>query len=69
MGEVAGDRKVPFRIFVAGTPCDIVVYSRSKTVSIAVGEYSGKQIEVRGASPIGAGEAWAKAAERSTATE
>ena len=60
---------IPFRVFVAGIPCDIAVYSRSKTVSIAVGEYRGRQIEVRRASAIGAAEAWAKAAERTTATE
>ena len=64
-----GTAMIPFRVFVAGTPCDIAVYSRSKTAAIAVGEYRGRQIEVRSTSAIDAAEAWAKAAERATATE
>ncbi len=69
MRNAEGATAIPFRVFVAGIPCDIAVYSRSKTVSIAVGEYRGRQIEVRSASAIDAAEAWAKAAERATATE
>jgi len=67
--KVESAKMIPYRVFVAGIPCDIAVYSRSKNVSIAVGEYRGKQIEVRRASAISAAEAWAKAAERVTATE
>ena len=60
---------IPYRVFVAGIPCEIAVYSRLKNVSIAVGEYRGRKIEVRRASAISAAEAWAKAAERVAATE
>jgi len=59
----ASARTVPFRVFVGGMPCDITVYSNSEIDSLAVGEYSGTRIEVRGTSPLGAAEAWAKAGE------
>jgi len=55
-------RMVPFRVFVAGAPCDIAVYSRAKTGSTAVGQYAGQQIEVEGVDAISAAEAWARAA-------
>jgi hypothetical protein len=60
---------VPYRVFVAGIACDIAVYSKSKAVSIAVGKYKGRQIEVRSASAIGAADAWVKAAERFKAAD
>ena len=69
MRKADGTAMIPFRVFVAGIPCDIAVYSRSKTAAIAVGEYRGRQIEVRSTSAIDAAEAWAKAAERGRTRE
>ena len=53
---------VSYRVFVGGLPYDIAVYLKSK--SVAVGEYRGKHIEVRGADALSAADAWAKAATR-----
>jgi hypothetical protein len=53
---------VPYRAFVVGVPCDIAVYSTLKSDCIAVGEYRGKHIEVRGADALGAADAWTRAA-------
>ncbi len=53
---------VPYRVFVVGVPCDIAVYSTLKPDCIAVGEYRGKHIEVRGADALGAADAWTRAA-------
>ena len=53
---------VPYRVFVAGLPCDIVVYSGSKFKSVAVGEYGGKHLQARAANALNAAEAWTKAA-------
>ncbi len=52
---------VPYRVFVAGFPCDIAVYSTSKSC-IAVGVYRGKCIKVSGADALSAVDAWTKAA-------
>jgi len=53
---------VPYRVFVAGLPCDIVVYSASKSESIAVGEFGGEHVQARGANALNAAETWTKAA-------
>ena len=53
---------VPYRVFVAGLPCDIAVYSTLKSDCVAVGEYRGKHIEVRGADALSAADAWTRAA-------
>jgi hypothetical protein len=53
---------VPYRVFVAGLPNDIVVYSASKSESVAVGEYGGEHVRGSGANALNAAEAWAKAA-------
>ena len=53
---------VPYRVFVAGLPCDIAVYSTLKSDCVAVGDYRGKQIEVRGADALSAADAWTRAA-------
>jgi len=42
--------------------CEISVYQRSKTVWIAVGEYMGEQIEVKGSSQRSAAAQWREAA-------
>jgi len=60
-----GRRKMlPYRVFVAGAPCDIAVYSSVKAGSVAVGEYRGMQIEVRATHALEAAEAWARAANK-----
>ena len=69
MRKADGATIIPYRVFVAGTPCDIAVYAKSETVSIAVGEYRGRKIEVRKSNAIDAAEAWAKAAECATAAK
>ena len=43
-------------------PYDIVVYSASKSQSVAVGEYGGEHVQARGANALNAAEAWTKAA-------
>ena len=53
---------VPYRVFVAGLPYDIVVYSASKSESVAVGEYGGEHVQARGTNALNAAEAWTKAA-------
>ena len=53
---------VPHRVFVAGLPCDIAVYSTLKTDCVAVGDYRGKRIEIRGADALTAADAWTRAA-------
>ena len=53
---------VPYRVFVAGLPCDIAIYSTLKSDCVAVGEYRGKRIEVRGADALSAADAWTRAA-------
>jgi hypothetical protein len=53
---------VPYRVFVAGLPYDIVVYSTSKSESVAVGEFAGEHVQASGANALDAAEAWTKAA-------
>ena len=53
---------VPYRVFVAGLPCDIAVYSTLKSDCVAVGDYRGKRIEVGGTDAITAADAWTRAA-------
>ena len=53
---------VPYRVFVAGWPCDIAVYSTLKSDCVAVGKYRGKRIEVSGADALTAVDAWTRAA-------
>jgi hypothetical protein len=53
---------VPYRVFVAGLSCDIAVYSALKSDCVAVGDYRGKHIEVRGADALSAADAWTRAA-------
>ena len=53
---------VPYRVFVAGLPYDIVVYSASKSESVAVGEFGGEHVKAMGANALNAAEAWTKAA-------
>jgi hypothetical protein len=60
-------RMVSYRVFVGGLPYDIAVYSTLKSESVAVAEYRGKHIEVRGADALSAADAWAKAATRLSA--
>ncbi len=55
---------VPYRVFVAGLPCDIAVYSTLKSDWVAVGEYKGKHIQVREADALSAADAWTRAARR-----
>jgi hypothetical protein len=55
---------VPYRVFVAGLPCDIAIYSTLKSDCVAVGEYRAKHIEVRGADALSAADAWTRAARR-----
>lgn len=43
-------------------PHTIVVYRKSKTVWIAVGEYMGESFEVKGSSENAAAKGWAEAA-------
>ena len=47
---------VPYRVFVAGLPNDIVVYSASKSESVAVGEYGGEHVRGSGANALNAAE-------------
>jgi hypothetical protein len=54
---------IPFRVFVAGAPCDIAVHAKPEGDAVAVGEFNGKEIKVRRESAIAAATAWAKAAE------
>jgi hypothetical protein len=53
---------VPYRVFVAGLPCDIAIYSTVKSHCVAVGKYRAKHIEVRGADALSAADAWTRAA-------
>ena len=53
---------VPYRVFVGGLPCDIAIYSTSKSDCVAVGEYRAKHMEVRGADALSAADAWTRAA-------
>lgn len=53
---------VPYRVFVASLPCDIAVYSTLESDFVAVGKYWGKRIEVSGADPLAAVDAWTRAA-------
>jgi hypothetical protein len=47
---------------VWGKPQKIVVYKKSKTVWIAVGNYMGELIEAKGSSPTSAAKLWCDAA-------
>ena len=60
---------VPYRVFVAGLPCDIAIYSTLKSDCVAVGEYRAKHIEVRGADALSAADAWTRAARSFEANE
>jgi hypothetical protein len=53
---------VPYRVFVAGLPCDIAVYLTLESDSLAVGKYRGRRIEVSGADPLAAVDARTRAA-------
>ena len=55
---------VPYRVFVAGFPCDIAIHSTLKSDCVAVGEYRAKHIEVRGADALSAADAWTRAARK-----
>jgi hypothetical protein len=48
-------------IFVRETPCVISVHQQSESVWIAVGEYLGKLLQVRGPSAEAAAKYWAQA--------
>jgi len=57
-------RMVLYRVIVGGLLYDITVYSTLKSESVAVGEYRGKRMEVRGVDALSAANAWAKVATR-----
>jgi hypothetical protein len=57
-------RMVIYRVIVGGLPYDIKVRSTLKSEAVAVGEYRGKRMEVRGADALSAASAWAKVATR-----
>ena len=61
-GKPVSGPMVHYRVLVAGLPFDIAVYSTLESVSVAVGEYRGKRIEVRGADALSAVDAWTRVA-------
>ncbi len=50
------------KVYVWEKSCEISVYQKSKTVWIAVGEYMGERIEVKGRSKSSALASWTEAA-------
>ena len=53
---------VPYRVSVAGVPCDIAIYSNLKSDCVVVGEYRAMHIEIGGADALIAADAWIRTA-------
>jgi hypothetical protein len=49
-------------VLLFDTPCTITISHRSKTVWVAVGDYMGERIEVKGSSANNAAKYWVDAA-------
>src|SRR5260370_37800020 len=61
-GKITTRNMTKMRVKVWDKSCEITVYQKSKTVWIAVGDYMGQSIEVKGRSSSSAASLWRETA-------